>query len=68
MFNTTHLALKTKISMIQMNQVLINAYRISTIFNIKHLLDKWLVKIFQLNREHHFLSWLDFIIKINSEF
>lgn len=54
MCNTTHLALKIKISMIQMNQVLINVYSISTIFNIKHLLNKWLVKIFQLNREHHF--------------
>lgn len=54
MFNITHLAFKTKISMIQMNQVLINVYSISTIFYIKHLLNKWLLKIVQLNREHHF--------------
>lgn len=54
-----------------MNQVLINVYSISTIFYVKHLLNKWMLKIVQLNREHHlFLYWLDFMtaIKINSEF
>lgn len=55
MYNATILTFKTKVSMIQMNQVLINTYSICTFFCRKHLLNKWLLKCSAKQRTPFFM-------------